>query len=264
MMIDIFTYRQKIGCFNQVIRNRNARKSTVKSVEYIPLGRQFILRAENWRISFICVIIVCCWNTNANHTRNLLSNNLPRIPTKSACCLVIYSNWDSFELIQKQARNPTLGKSSNFYARITYGNKESFRNGIKNAHLNIRSLRNKMTDIKAIVKEKKPHVFGISECELRKVQNQFDESVLKIPGYDLLFPKSWNLHGFARVVMFVKSSLQYVQVHELEDSLVQSIWIEGGFKNSRKILFCHTYREHTNCMGNSLQSQKRSLEIFLQ
>ena len=160
----------------------------------------------------------------------------------------------------------SLMESPNFYARMTYGNKKSLQSGIKNLHLNIRSIRNKMSDIKAIVKQKKPHIFGISECELWKFQNNFDESRLKVPGYDLLLPKSWSRdpHGYARVIMYVKSSLQYVQLHELEDNQVQSIWIEGGFKNSKKIIFCHTYREHTNSMGNSLKFQKNNLEIFLQ
>ena len=35
-------------------------------------------------------------------------------------------------------------KSPNFYARMTYGNKKSVQSGIKNLHLNIRSIRNKM------------------------------------------------------------------------------------------------------------------------
>ena len=44
----------------------------------------------------------------------------------------------------------------------------------------------------------------------------------------------------------------------------QSIWIKGGFKNGRKIVFCHAYREHTNTLGSSLQSQRECLVSFLQ
>ena len=140
---------------------------------------------------------------------------------------------------------------------------ETARWGLKNAHLNIRSLKNKMSDIKAVVNSSKPHIFGLSECELRKVDNKFDETLLKVPGYDLLFPKSWTVHGFARVVLYVKSSLDYDHCTDLEDELVQSIWIRGGFRNSKKILFCHTYREYTNSMGNTIRDQKVSLEKFL-
>ena len=77
---------------------------------------------------------------------------------------------------------------SNFYARYTYGNKTR-QNGIKNLHLNIRSLSNKVIEIKKIVAEQKPHILGLSECEIRKINGQFDEKKLKLPGYNLLFPK---------------------------------------------------------------------------
>ena len=63
--------------------------------------------------------------------------------------------------------------------------------------------------------------------------------------------------------MYVKSSLHYEQVHELEDDTVQSIWIKGGFKNSRKIFFCHAYREHTSTIGNTMPNQRDYLEKFL-
>ena len=91
----------------------------------------------------------------------------------------------------------------NFLARYTYGNKQNQR-GIKNLHLNIRSLGQKMFEVKNIISQHKPHIFGLSECELRKVNNVYDEEKLKVPGYDLLFPKSWSKFGFARVVLYVR------------------------------------------------------------
>ena len=154
--------------------------------------------------------------------------------------------------------------SDNFYARYTYGNKQQVKRGIKNMHLNIRSLGNKVPEIKNIIKTHSPHILGIYECELKKVGNQYDEAKLKIPGYDLLFPKSWSMNGYARVVLYVKSTLEYEQILELEGDLVQSIWIKGGFKNSKKIFFCHAYREHTSTLGNTLRNQRDYLEKFLQ
>ena len=63
--------------------------------------------------------------------------------------------------------------------------------------------------------------------------------------------------------MYIKSSLQYEQVLDLETEAVQSIWIKGVFKNTRKILFCHMYREHTCSLGSSLQDQRDNLESLL-
>ena len=50
-----------------------------------------------------------------------------------------------------------------------HSNPTGFRlKGILNMHVNIRSLRNKMEDIKALIYEKTPHVMGAAKCELTK------------------------------------------------------------------------------------------------
>ena len=57
-----------------------------------------------------------------------------------------------------------LGKkqTSNFLAKYVNGNRVK---GILNIHLNIRSLKNKVTEVKKLVKEHSPNIFGLSECE---------------------------------------------------------------------------------------------------
>ena len=117
--------------------------------------------------------------------------------------------------------------------------------------------------MKKIIKEHHPHILGLSECELKKVGNKYDESKLKVPGYDLLFPNSWSEHGHARVVVYVKKSLDYQQVPDLQDDLVPSIWLKAGFKNSKKLYICHTYREHMSTLGASLVHQRSMLDKFL-
>ena len=77
-------------------------------------------------------------------------------------------------------------ESPNFLARYQYGNPSK---GIKNFHLNIRSLKTKMSEVKNIVKRENPHILGISEAELRKLNN-FDQNSIKIPGYNVVLPKS--------------------------------------------------------------------------
>ena len=78
-----------------------------------------------------------------------------------------------------------------------------------------------------------------------------------------MFPKSWSSCGQARVVVYVRSSLQYQQVHELEEDVVQSVWLKGGFKNSKQVYYCHAYREHSSSLGGSLRSQRQYLARFL-
>ena len=154
-------------------------------------------------------------------------------------------------------------QTNNSVAKYINGNRQRERKGVKNLHLNIRSLTNKVTEVKNIIKEQRPHIFGLSECELRKSGRQYDESKLKIPGYDILFPKSWESHGFARVLVYVKKNLEFVQVEELDDDLAQSVWLRAGFKGQKKVFYCHLYREHTSTLGNSIAAQKKSLETLL-
>ena len=80
----------------------------------------------------------------------------------------------------------------------------------------------------------------------------------------MILPNSWSKHGFARVVVYVKKTLEYQQLHDLQDDLVQSIWLKAGFKNSKKLYMCHGYREHTSTLGSSLGDQRNMLGKFLE
>ena len=289
-MIDISTYRLRIGSFSQRIGTRKHFRASREKRRKQEKSKSSVL------LFLLKLIVIVYFLQEKSCTRTELQNKTYKGNTKMKeqeylrrnCLqknleipkLILHQNCDSEktslqkkinlgEYILQQEHSQDWGYTtfkwgtSNFYARYTYGNKQQTSRGIRNMHLNIRSLRNKVSEIKYLVKQHSPHIFGISECELKKVQDQYDETKLKIPGYDLLFPKSWSLHGYARVVMYVKSTLQYEQVHEIEDDVVQSIWIKGGFKNSRKIFFSHFYREHTSTLGNSLQNQRDYLEKFL-
>ena len=129
-------------------------------------------------------------------------------------------------------------------------------------HVNIRSLYNKMSEIKKLINEERPHILGVSECELKKSHHNIDK--LKVPGFNLLLPKSWQVHGKARVVVFVKKSLYYDHLDDLENDDIQSIWLRAGFKNTKKVYYSHQYREHTSTLGNSMAAQRTSLEKMLE
>ena len=126
-----------------------------------------------------------------------------------------------------------------------------------NMHVNIRSLYNKMSEVKNLILREKPHILGISEAELRKSNHCVDS--LKVPGYDLLLPKSWETYGKARLVVYVKKSLVYDHLDDLEHADVQTIWFKAGFKNTRQVYYSHVYREHTSTLGNSLAARRSAL-----
>ena len=146
----------------------------------------------------------------------------------------------------------------NFQARSINGNIQK-KKGILNMHLNIRSLKNKVYEVKKLLKEHNPHMLGLSECELAK--DNIDEKCLKIPGYDVLFPTSWSQHGFARVIVYVKKTFKYEQIFDLQDDCIQTVWIKGGYQNTKNMFFCHGYREHLT--GQGAGAVQRYMNTFL-
>ena len=82
----------------------------------------------------------------------------------------------------------------NFEARYLYGNIRK-QKGIINLHLNVRSLRFKINEIKILIKEHNPHLIGVSEAELSR--DSVHEDNLKIPGYNLLLVYTWFCPHFS-------------------------------------------------------------------
>ena len=281
-MIDINSYRQKIGCFRQYTRTFKKKRTFMdrkqtKSVNCSMMTRKCTKGMKIVLILFIAILqepLQCFINSikNCSPVETLMEEylpveNKPKSPVPLAA--VISKNKINMGLnlvfpVKISILNNYRMNLPNFMARYTYGNGNKKIRGVRNVHLNIRSLANKVFEVKKIAKEFNPHVIGISECELYKVNNCYDENKLKIPGYITLFPKSWNMSGFARVIVYVKKDFDFEQIESLQDDHFQSVWIKCCFKNSKKIYICHAYREHANSLGNTLSAQRDSLKVFLE
>ena len=238
-MIEINLYRSRIGIFNlfKVKTNLKTKEARTRksSKAALTIFQSLLL------VVFLCsfsLYALSCYGRCRGHVNDQSrpTSTQPRI------------------LFHNRGKHQT----NNFKAKIKHGNTTR---GIKNIRINIRSLFNKTAEIKKLVKEEKPHILGISEAELRKAVHNLEK--LKVPGYELLLPKSWEGSGRARLVVYVKKSIEYERVLDLELQNVQSIWIKAGFKNSSKVYFSHQYREHTNCMGSSLADQREALRLQL-
>ena len=278
-MIDIVQYRAQIGCFSQQTFRKKFLRSTenvCKSVRNKNKCSEHFMRVISvvLKITVFCVLFLCpapppppppAWT----------GRGWPAWCASSSC--TVGSSWTTsvartqpFHLYYSSRTvwrdNVTeykrvLGvETGNFWARYTNGNIRKDK-GIHNIHLNIRSLKFKAAEIKNIVQAEKPTILGLSECELKK--ENLDPKTLKVPGYVILYPKSWESEGFARVVVYVKKSFNFKQVHDLEDNQIQSVWLKGSYKNSKQIFFCHAYREHVSSMGGSISNQKVYLNKFL-
>ena len=228
-MVDILTYRHNIGCFNQIKSPRLCKQKLPKvyADQYIPVLQKYARVASY----LTCVLLVCLsvltimnsllYSLSKNRSENsqilvdLSPTNATQSQKKLFDCSMFYVksmfiSHKSQDMFTPPSEDPVLHlhvisrkQSQNKKSKMTYGNREVSR-GLKNMHLNIRSLRYKVPEIKKIVSEHKPHIFGLSECELHNRGGDFDENLIKVPGYTTIFPSSWKSRGVARVIVYIK------------------------------------------------------------
>ena len=240
-MIDIHLYRSRIGNFFPRIRKLKTIKTNDDYLEH-RLGRIFLIS---------CIVISILAYFSEGFEEDEKSSNVGFMGVKK------YRLTGVNKIQGRTFRVIGVKHTSNYQARMLHGN---IKKGIINMHVNIRSIYNKMSEVKNLLKKENPHILGISEAELKK---NHDINTLKVPGYDFLLPPSWEVYGKARVVVYIKKSLHYEIVPILQNPEVQTVWFRAGFKNKKKIYFSHQYREHTSTMGSSLASQRKTLEIML-
>ena len=188
-MIEANLYRCRIGLFNNV-----GRKPKYKLTKCGVGQKSFNLKGY---IVTFAVLQTLLWLL-------IFSSSLPGPGSSVQCRRNRNQEWSSSTQPLLLFRKRGKHESVNFKAKILHGN---IKRGIKNMHVNIRSIYNKMTEVKQLVHSEKPHILGISEAELRKNSHSLDR--LKVPGYNLLLPKTWNIIGKARIVVYVKKTLEF-------------------------------------------------------
>ena len=175
-MIDIETYRYRIGSFSQ---SNRPRKCLCKGELYKKSRRILMDIGAKTRILLGLFLLLGTLITNLGKAEqvNLVHHgdlHVQPCPVKIGGDGVWNMQGSEHIFMVRRGKKGTF----NFLFRYIHGNIS--QKGIKNLHLNIRSLRFKVLEVKNIIKEHSPHIFGLSECELRKVS--INESDLKIPG----------------------------------------------------------------------------------
>ena len=262
-MIDILLHRQRIGNFCQQIQLKS--KVRLLSMKNRKFSQSYGFRMYNSanKLSLACLRMklfkFLVLSLTISYFMILVQTDIRKnkLDLSNSCQYFVHSV-QSIVVNIEQFFIETEVLNQNFWARYYNGNGTK-QKGILNMHLNIRSLKNKIPEVKNIIKEKNPHILGLSECEL--VKDSIQEKSLKVPGYDILYPSSWHAFGRARVIVYVRKNFQYEQVEEIQDDVVQSIWLQGGFQQSKNIMFCHAYREHLS--RENFGSQLSYMRTFL-
>ena len=243
-MLDITSYRIRIGCFQQkitgagsVIRNRN------KKCSYPRNKRRTLLF-----FSIATCILYTTLNPNAPlqafYSHTVRGMTCQPTTTNTQTVLV-----DCLRLVQVKpqplplpARKSSILENVNFLARYKYGNKRE--HGIKIVHWNKGPslLENKRNDIEALVQKHRPHILGLSEANLFR---NHDLSNVQLPEYTLHTCPTLDNPGLnvSRVVVYTHNSLVVKLRPDLMNDNVSTIWLEVGLPRRRKILVCNLYRE---------------------
>ena len=114
----------------------------------------------------------------------------------------------------------------------------------------------KLEEVKQFIAKNKPHCFGIIESDFfsalsqsrsKKYSSSEIKEKLKIEGYNIEFPETWEKHGQARLICYVSDKIKYKRKW-LQDGLdhIPSITLEVGLGKATKITVHYYYREWTN------------------
>lgn len=111
------------------------------------------------------------------------------------------------------------------------------RKGLKLAHLNIRSLRNKVTDITDILLKGNLHILGITETLL---DSTFEDSSLHIQGYSI-YRKDRNARG-GGVAIFIQDHIPVKMRIDLMLYEIEALWLQVHIPHLKPLLVCCCYR----------------------
>ena len=183
-MIDLFTYRHRIGSFScKQFRSQNASKSQNRGDK---LKDNKIHHSAMIIVVYLMTMLLICQSQQTDDGTvescfgQFMMKNVLKVSAQACSKCNEYLVLRVLRVKTKSVKVVDI----NFEAKYLNGNIQN-QKGIVNMHLNIRSLRLKVIEVKSLVKEHNPHTFGISEAELCK--DIIDEKSLKVPGYNILF-----------------------------------------------------------------------------
>ena len=115
----------------------------------------------------------------------------------------------------------------------------------------------KLNEIKQFIEAKKPHCFAVIESdfyghnsEINRVNKYTTNEIremLKIDGYKIEFPKTWDTHGQARLICYVSEDIKYKRKYFNQDhDHIPSISLEIGLGKATKTVVHYYYREWKN------------------
>lgn len=121
--------------------------------------------------------------------------------------------------------------------------------GFKVAHLNVRSMVNKMDDIRMLIKEKPFEIFTISETWLN---TSIADSEIEIPGYTFARKDRGNGSRGGGTLVFVRDGIPYKHCEDLKTVSLETCWVEVTRPKCKKLIICCAYRPPTASIDSGI------------
>ena len=160
------------------------------------------------------------------------------------------------------------GVSLNKAMHMLMGNQKS-KKVIKIAYINCDrgfTSKGKISEIAQYMQENHIDIMGVAEIEMNKSKFHY-EDLYVIEGYKLVKPKSWDIHGRARMVVYLRKTMEE-HIKVLNDRMTDDqpdVWLELKFPSTPTTEILFYYREWTDLWGNNDKSgQEARLEKVLQ
>ena len=131
--------------------------------------------------------------------------------------------------------------------------------GLRISHWNIRSICNKLDQIKShhlLHNQDSVDISGFSESWLN---DSISDDYISIPGYCSERNDRCDQHG-GGIIVYIKSGLSYSRRTDLEPN-IESVWIELTLKNSSSILVGFIYRKPSCNLTAWSETMETNLEI---
>lgn len=111
------------------------------------------------------------------------------------------------------------------------------KKGLKIAHVNICSLRNKVQDITNLLLSDNIHILAISETHL---DDSFDDVSVSIQGYNI-YRRDRNTYG-GGVAIYIQSHIPVKRREDLMSSAVEALWLQVHLPHLKPLLLGCCYR----------------------
>ena len=162
-------------------------------------------------------------------------------------------------IIQSSYQWSQQGVKQNKLCKIIHGNRRSlgYKLALWNCGRGLLPRSCKVKEIEHFIVKHKPHTFGIIEADIhglgsnqnraKKYSTQEVMEALKIDGYDIELPTSWQSHGQARLVVYVSKEVNYKRPTLISDkNELPCISLQIGFGKATKFNVHYFYREWKN------------------